>query len=512
MHIGRLSAKITPGVFVVENLVIDGLQPGDRPFLKAGKIEVVVPWWTIFTRRLIIDSVEMTDWQMVVETWPGSPGYPNGRQSFPKFVHESKSKGPKRFTTTLRWMLASRGSFTYEDHGTPWSTAARDLRIAISRGFVDTKYRGAASFADSVITIQTYEPFHASMDSRFTIEGSDLQFSRLDLLSDGARSAMVGNIDLARWPEQTYRITSQIDFPTQKDIFFHREKFSASGTGDFRGTFHLFKGGRELKGTFTSPMAGVNTWRFPDLKGSVLWVPDRLEVTNATSGLYGGTARFDYILAPFGKKDIPTRAIWDVSYRDVSLPRLTDFLETSGLRLGGTVSGSNHLEWQLGKWAEKRGRGDVTATAPPGAATMTREFQPDVLAAEEALAPEAGPFNPRASLGYLPITGHVSYALDPAWITLGQSWVATPKTYVEFRGRTAYGERSQIPFHVTSLDWLESDRVLAGIMTGFGAPTGAVAGWRIGTVRWRHAARVHETAHRGHVQRPEHARVGHDLG
>jgi hypothetical protein len=474
LHIGRLSAKITPGVFVVEDLVIDGLQPGDRPFLKARKIEVVVPWWTIFTRRLIIDSVEMTDWQMVVETWPGSPGYPNGRHNFPKFVHESKSKGPKRFTTTLRWMLASRGSFTYEDHGTPWSTSARDLRISISRGFVDTKYRGSASFADSVIAIQTYEPFHANMDSRFTIEGSDLQFSRIDLVSDGARSAMVGSIDLAHWPEQNYRITSRIDFPTQKNIFFHREKFSASGTGDFRGTFHLFKGGRELKGTFTSPMAGVNTWRFPDLKGSVLWVPDRLEVTNATSGLYGGTAKFDYILAPFGKKDTPTRAIWDVSYRDVSLSRLTDFLETNGLRLGGAATGRNHLEWQLGKWAEKRGSGEVNATAPAGAATMTREFQPDVLAAQEALAPEAGPFNPRASLGYLPIAGRVAYTLDPAWITLAQSWVATPKTYVEFHGRTAYGERSQIPFHVTSLDWLESDRVLAGIMTAFGSSTGAV--------------------------------------
>jgi translocation and assembly module TamB len=31
-----------------------------------------------------------------------------------------------------------------------------------------------------------------------------------------------------------------------------------------------------------------------------------------------------------------------------------------------------------------------------------------------------------------------------------------------------------MPFHVTSLDWQESDRVLAGIITAFGSPTGAV--------------------------------------
>ena len=83
MHIGRLSAKITPGVFVVEDLVIEGLQPADRPFLKAKKIEVSVPWWTIFSRRLIIDSVAMTDWEMVVEAWPRSAAFPNGRHTSP---------------------------------------------------------------------------------------------------------------------------------------------------------------------------------------------------------------------------------------------------------------------------------------------------------------------------------------------------------------------------------------------------------------------------------------------
>ena len=105
---------------------------------------------------------------------------------------------------------------------------------------------------------------------------------------------------------------------------------------------------------------------------------------------------------------------------------------------------------------------------------MTRELSAGQLARQAALPPEPGPFDRHAPLGYLPIAGHVVYTLDPDWIVLGQSWVATPKTYVEFEGRTAYGERSRIPFHVTSLDWLESDRVLAGIMTAFGSPTGAV--------------------------------------
>ena len=106
---------------------------------------------------------------------------------------------------------------------------------------------------------------------------------------------------------------------------------------------------------------------------------------------------------------------------------------------------------------------------------MTRELRPDAARAAGGAAARGRVRSTRTlPLGYLPIAGQIAYTLDPEWITLGQSWAATPKTYVEFEGRTAYGERSRIPFHVTSLDWQESDRVLAGIMTAFGSPTGAI--------------------------------------
>ena len=467
MHIGRLSAGLLPGVFVVEDLVIEGLTPQDRPFLTAKTITVRVPWWTAFTRKLTIESIDMTDWRMLVET------FPNNRHNFPKFTRDRQNRGPSRFTTTLKSVNASRGQFIYEDRSTPWSTVARDLNVMLYRSFATNDYRGRASFSNGTIKIQSYEPFRADMQSRFRLDGSKVRFDRIDLISDGARSVLDGVVDLGRWPEQIYNVQSRIDFPIQKNIYFHRDKFEASGQGDFRGTFRMFSGGRELKGTFTSPMAGVNDWRFPNLKGSVLWVRDRLEVTDTTSELYGGRARFDYRMAPFGK-GVPTLATWDVSYKDVDLARLTDFLNTEGLRLAGRATGRNMLTWPVGQWAKKRGGGDVTVQPPEGVATMTRELSATAAAAEAAMPPAAGPFNPRAPLGYVPVAGRVVYRLDPEWIALDQSWAATHKTYVEFTGRTAFGERSSIPFHVTSLDWQESDRLLAGIMTTLGSPTGAI--------------------------------------
>jgi translocation and assembly module TamB len=486
MHIGRLSARIVPGVFVLDDVVIEGLEPDHRPYLTAKRITVEFPWWSVFRRTpeskrdLTIRSIEMTDWNMVIETWPSTPEHPRGRHNLPRLRPEPRPRqDPGRFrewfgelTTTLRSVVASRGHLVYEDHGTPWSIITPDLRVTMSKAFTD--YRGTASFAGATIQIQQYEPFSADMQSRFTLKGTDIHFDRIDLLSDGARSEIDGDLDLARWPEQLYRIRSRIDIPTQKEIFFHGQDFRASGEADFEGTFHLFEGGRELKGTFRSPLVGVNDWRFPDLRGEVLWVPEKMHVTNARSAVYGGTARFDYLLAPLNQRGVPTRAAWDVEYEDVDLARLTDFLETEGLRLAGRVSGRNRLEWPLGGWAQHRGEGVAYARMPPGQIPMTPELDPGAVALRVALPPELGPFNPDQPLGYVPIAGRVEYRIDPAWITLAPGWAATEKTYVAFEGRTAYGERSRIPFHVTSLDWQESDRVLAGIMTAFGAPTGAV--------------------------------------
>ena len=472
MHIGRVVAKLRPGEFEFHDVVIEGLTPDARPFLRAKKITVVLPWWTAFNRRIIVESIDMRDWDMMIETFPG------GRHNVPRLAPRSTGGKKRDFTTTLRQVIASRGHIQYFDHSTPWSVDAPNAHITYFRRDFRSDYGGTASFDNGTIRIQTYEPFKGSMKSRFSMNGPLLHFDRIDLLTEGATSVLDGDLQLNKWPEQIYRIKSKIDIATQKGIFFKRDRFTATGQADFDGTFHYFKGGRELKGTWRTPVAhvklGENTWRFPDLKGKVLWLPDRLEVTEATSGLYGGNARFDYRILSLDRKSGPRRAIWDVAYQNVQLPQLTDFLQTEGMRLSGQASGRNRLEWPLGKWDLLRGGGEMNVEAPPGVATMTRELRPEVIARQVALKTEAGPFNRHAPLGYVPVAGRVVYSLDPAAIHLAPSWIATPKTYAAFEGQTAYLKDSRIRFHVTSLDWQESDRVFAGVLTMFGSPTGAI--------------------------------------
>ena len=105
---------------------------------------------------------------------------------------------------------------------------------------------------------------------------------------------------------------------------------------------------------------------------------------------------------------------------------------------------------------------------------MTRELQPDVIAKVADLPAPAGPFNSHLSLGYMPVAGHIVYSLDPNGSSSTTAGRRPRAPTCSSRGAPRSASARSIPFHVTSLDWQESDRVLAGIMTTFGAPTGAV--------------------------------------
>ena len=312
------------------------------------------------------------------------------------------------------------------------------------------------------------------MRTTFTLDGGQVHLDRIELHTDGAESMLSGDVDFGNWPEMFYEVKSRLDLSRMREIFFADDDFTCYGEGDFTGTFHTFKGGRELKGTFASDLFGINDYRVPGLQGSLIWLTDRFELFNATSGLYGGSTKFSLTMAPLGS-DAPGLASFDVSYREVGLAAFTDFLQTQGIRVAGRATGRNLLEWPLGHYAEHRGegRGDRRATGRRAGARAGRSHGGRAPARAARAQHGAGELDFGSEL--LPDRGELAYTFGPEWITLAPSWVATPRTYVAFEGRTAYGERSRFPFHVTSADWQESDRVLAGLLTAFGAPTREVA-------------------------------------
>ena len=461
MHIGRLSVHIARGRFVLEDLRIDGLTPEARPWLVARRIDVSLAWKALWRREILLDSVEMSDWKMVVESFPGN------LHNWPRLggPPRAPSTGPRLVVTTLQSLRATRGEFAFDDHAARWGVIAPNLEVTAGKL---AEYNGRAQFSGGTIYFNDVVPMTAALSTSFKVRDGKIALDDIKLLTDGAVSELSGVVDTRRWPEMVYQVKSKVQFPRMREIFFARDTFSLHGEGDFTGTFHLFKGGRELRGHFFSPEAGINAYRFRNLEGALEWLPDRFEVTRASSDFYGGRTHFKHLMADLGRPS-PGHAKFEVEYENVDLTQFTDFLETSGIRLAGRASGHNLLQWQLGAFKERTGGGAVYVTST-GMTAMGRDVSEAHRAAAEARANDLTPFSDHTPLTPVPLSGAVTYSFAGDDVRLASGEVATEETFVTFNGETTFsGDQSRVPFHVSSSNWQESDRLLVGLMTAFGS-------------------------------------------
>ena len=466
IHIGRLSVRLFTGRIVVEDFSIEGLLPTDRLFFSAKRLELSLDWSTALGREVTISAVDMTDWQMLVEKW-------DNRHNFPKFTSDEPSSGPKRFTTTLKYLRAWRGQFTYEDHQSPWSVVARNLDITMGNR---PNYNGTATFSGGTVAIQNYVPFAASMKSHFTIDGSRIHLDQIEFETDGAKTFATGDVDMGQWPEQSYQFKSHVQFGRMRQIFFKDEKRELNGEGDVTGLFHLpKKGDRDLSGTFASQMLGVNEYRFPALYGRVHWTPALLHVTDAGARFFGGESQFTYSIQPLGSTVRPTMRL-ETSFQNADLTAFTDFQQLRGLRFAGSASGEHVvLEWPSGRFGDgRRGGGRLIFAPPDGVQPMAASLSAARAADTGHARHEWGPFAPVPLPRHLPVAGELLFRFDPDQVYIEPSRFVTEATHVAFQGSTAWGGQSRLAFHVVSSDWQESDEVLAGIMTDFGHPAGPV--------------------------------------
>jgi hypothetical protein len=472
IHIGRLGIRLFGGHVVVEDFSIEGLEPTDRPFFTAKHLEVSLDWSTLIQPEhlrqpeITLRSVEMTDWQMLVEKW-------EDRSNFPKITGNDEPGGPKRFTTTLKYLRVWRGQFTYEDHETPWSVVARNIDLDMGNL---PKYHGTVSFTGGTVAISQNVPFYANMKASYEIDEGQVHLSRIDFDTDGAKTTATGVVDLRNWPRQSYQFTSHVQFARMRQLFFKDEKWELSGEGDFTGVFQLFKGdpGRDLTGSFSSASLAVNDYRFSALRGGLRWTRDALDVHDATAKTFGGDTRFSYTIAPLGKREPPSSRL-AASFTQLDLSSVTDFAQLKGLRFAGKATGENVvLEWPLGTFSKRHGGGTITIEPPPGIQPMTASLDAANAADAGHARHEWGPFAPPGLAPHLPIAAGIAFRFDPDQVSIDSGHFATEHTLVAFHGATAWGNSSQLAFHVTSDDWQESDELLVGIMQDFGASAHAV--------------------------------------
>lgn len=467
VHIGRLGVNIGRGRLVIEDLVVDGLTPAHDPWLVAGRIELSLTWDALLGREVLIDTAEMTDWRLIVES------YPNAVHNWPRLNGPPRPPrtGPPLVTTTIQNIRASRGHLIVRDFGSSWGLDAPNLEISATKG---AEYQGVMAFSGGTLLIQQYEPMWAHFSTAFVVRGGEVLLDQMRLDADGAQVRGSGTLDVANFPNATYSLTSRHQLPRARAIFYAKDRFSLTGDGDFTGTVRMFEEGYEVRGDFVSAAAGYDDIRFQNFRAAVVWRPTRLDITSASARLYGGEAGFTYVLEPLGRPDRRADAVWDVHYRDVDLTAVTDFLGTRGLRLAGRATGRHVTRWTLGAFDRATGEGTLAATMPAGETAMSRAVPEDAAEAARIRAEVQGPFSPHTALAPVPIAGHVTYAFTGDALTFAPSEFATADTFVAFDGTTGWGRASRLPFHVSSRNWQESHRFLAGIMTMVAAPTAAV--------------------------------------
>ncbi len=471
LHIGGIRALVGRGEFEFTDVVIESTTPADVPFLRVASIRVSVPWWTVFRRALIIDHIHITGLKASIVSWP------NDVNNLPKFVHGGGK--PLPFTITTREIITDGSELSYFDHDTNWQVICRNLSVVVVRAL--GSYYGKAHFSNGTIAVQTYLPMTAELDAGFKFEDGMMKVHRADLTTDGAVSQLAGTADFRHWPEQHYTLTSQLQWPEMRRVFFDGSRWDLEGHGRFDGTFHKYKGGYEVNGRVSSPLFSVRTsfgtYRFPNIAGNVTWTPKRLDVVKLQSDFHGGRATQSYTLAPLGNPTPPT-ATWDVAYQNVDLTSLSAGLEWPVLRLAGRATGRNFMTWTNGHFAEtKVGDGEISSVAPGDAALTSPEI-PEGLQP----VPKDAPWDAKKRLSPYNVSGHIAYTWAPKWMDVADgSWASTPHTYLAFKGRTEYGANSQVPFHLTSTDWQESDRLLVELLAAFNTPTSAIEVGGFGT-------------------------------
>ena len=157
-----------------------------------------------------------------------------------------------------------------------------------------------------------------------------------------------------------------------REIFFARERWRLAGEGHFTGVFHLFKGGRDLSGTFTSPMAKVNDLKFPDLRGSLQWLPGSFRVTKAPRHSRAAACSSTNGIAPLGRPNQRPRATFRYRVRARRISAVDAAVQVRGDSDCRFAVRPHASRLAAGRFAQRHGSGDLFVTPPEGRPVLRR--------------------------------------------------------------------------------------------------------------------------------------------
>ena len=209
-----------------------------------------------------------------------------------------------------------------------------------------------------------------------------------DLITDGAESVITGDADITQLAGED--LPGEVDRRLQADAraVLREGELHAVGRRALQRRLPSLQR-RPRRSPAISRATSPASNRRPRLpvsrpEGEALaWLPNRFDVTDTTTGFYGGDAKLKYSIAPLGQaRPAVERARSTPSGRTSISPTTAISCRWTGVRLAGRWSGRNLLEWPLGRFRERAGDGYSEVIPPAGV---------EVLAGTRASGLPSGP-------------------------------------------------------------------------------------------------------------------------
>ena len=213
----------------------------------------------------------------------------DGRHNLPKLKPKERRRGSGRSRRRCD-VEALDGAFAFEDHATPWSVIAPNLTFALTHSRPTNEYVGTAAFSNGTVQIQNFLPMSAAMTTRFILDWRARRAARTSISStDGAATHVSGARRLLALAGAALQRQLRARFP---------RACASSSSRTSRGTSRARANSPASSTSTTAARSSPATSRaigrasraceFPDLHGSLRWLPDRFEVTHADADFYGG--------------------------------------------------------------------------------------------------------------------------------------------------------------------------------------------------------------------------------
>ena len=253
---------------------------------------------------------------------------------------------------------------TYVDHGTPWRVVAPNMRVTLFRRPERNDYGGTAPSTAARSRSRATRVRRARCSRRSAWSPPNLHFDHINLMTDGAESVLVGDLQMNRWPEQIYTVSRRSTSRRRRASTSTRQNFAASGDRAVRRHVPLLQRRARAEG------AVADAGRQRRARREHLALPEPARRRAVGSGPARGDERARAACTAAPRNSTTGSCRWTTSPvrgersgtsstdRSTSV-ELTDFLQTEGIRLAGRATGTQpaRVAARRGGWDQLRGGG-----------------------------------------------------------------------------------------------------------------------------------------------------------